>query len=112
MTDYLSGRDIASELRFIRNKVEKQLQTSVLRKAAKRAKKNNDRSLKKPLALDKKHVSSPRLFPCFTAIRPFEVNPFFATLRLCAKMVFQDPEFIITESVPDIAQTDLATHQP
>jgi hypothetical protein len=35
-----------------------------------------------------KHVSSFCLFSCFTAIRPFEVNPLFATLRLCAKWFF------------------------
>ena len=32
---------------FIRNKVEKQLRTSISRKAAKRAKRNNDRNLDK-----------------------------------------------------------------
>jgi len=58
-----------------------QIRTSVSRKAAKRAKKNNDRSLKKPLALDKKCMYQVLVY--FPALRPSVYLKLILSLRLC-----------------------------
>jgi hypothetical protein len=73
---------------FIRNQVERQRRTFFSRKAAKHAKNGNDRGLRQAVGITKTLDQVLDIHAVPYGIVFYEAFPFFASLRLCEKIVF------------------------